>query len=161
MTSINTSAKVTYDKTENGTPIIEKGKENNKDLFLELLVAQMKFQDPMNPQDPTQYVTQLSQFSMLEQTMSLNDGIKYLSELNNGILINSAMSTSSALIGKHVEVSEVDENKENYKGIVKSAHIKDGVVYMDIKLDGTDKTESFRYDTLLKISESDIEGNIK
>ncbi len=36
--------------------------------FLKLLIAQVQNQDPMNPnQDPTQYVTQLAQFSSLEQ----------------------------------------------------------------------------------------------
>ena len=155
MSSVNTTTQVAYDKTERGTPIVQKGEEANKNLFLELLVAQMKYQDPMNPQDPTQYVTQLSQFSALEQSMTLNKGMEELLGLNNGILINSAMSTSSSLIGKHVEVSEVNENKENYKGVVKSTHIKDGIVYIDIKLDDTDKVESFRYDTLLKVSEND------
>lgn len=157
MASINTAAKVSYDKTERGTPIVEKGKENDKNLFLELLVSQMKYQDPMNPQDPTQYVTQLSQFSMLEQSVSLNDRMESLVGINNGILINSAMSTSSSLIGKHVEVSETDENKENYKGIVKSAHIKDGVVYIDIKLDETDEVKSFKYETVLKVSQNNEE----
>ena len=52
-------------KTENGTTIIEPGKETDKDLFLKLLVAQMKNQDPFNAQDPTQYVTQLAQFLSL------------------------------------------------------------------------------------------------
>ena len=155
MSSVNTTAQVSYGKTERGTPIIQKGEETNKNLFLELLVAQMKFQDPMNPQDPTQYVTQLSQFSALEQSMTLNKGMEELIGLNNGIFINSAMNTSSSLIGKHVEVSEVDENKENYKGIVKSAHIEDGIVYIDIKLDKTDEVKSFEYGTVLKVSEND------
>jgi flagellar basal-body rod modification protein FlgD len=65
------------------------------------------------------------------------------------------MSTSSSLIGKHVEVSEEDENKENYKGIVKSAHIEDGIVYIDIQIDKTDEVKSFEYGTVLKVSEND------
>ena len=43
-----------------------------KDAFLKLLVAQMKNQDPLNPQDPTQSVTQLAQFSALEQAVQTN-----------------------------------------------------------------------------------------
>ena len=85
--------------TENGTPIIMPGEEASKDLFLKLLVAQMKNQDPFNPQDPTQYVTQLSQFTTMEQKMDLNDNMEYLTALADGLLINSAMKGSSALIG--------------------------------------------------------------
>ncbi|MDO7204874.1 flagellar hook capping FlgD N-terminal domain-containing protein [Paraclostridium bifermentans] len=91
------------DKTENGTQIVMPGEETNKDLFLKLLVAQMSNQDPLNPQDPTQYVTQLAQFSSLEQMQSLNEGMEYLVGLTNGVLVNSAMSTASALIGKRIE----------------------------------------------------------
>jgi len=40
-------------------------------MFLQLLVAQMKYQDPTNPQDPTQFVGELAQFSQLEQTIGI------------------------------------------------------------------------------------------
>ena len=43
----------------------------SKDLFLQLLVAQIKNQDPLNPSDGTQFVAQLAQFSELEQVMAI------------------------------------------------------------------------------------------
>lgn len=43
----------------------------SKDLFLQLLVAQIKNQDPLNPSDGTQFVSQLAQFSELEQVMAI------------------------------------------------------------------------------------------
>jgi flagellar basal-body rod modification protein FlgD len=51
----------------------------NKNVFLNLLVAQIKNQDPLNPTDGSQFVAQLAQFSQLEQTMAMRqslDGIK-------------------------------------------------------------------------------------
>ena len=39
----------------------------DKDMFLKLLVAQMKYQDPMNPADSTQFLTQTAQFTALEK----------------------------------------------------------------------------------------------
>jgi flagellar basal-body rod modification protein FlgD len=40
-------------------------------MFLQLLVAQIKNQDPTTPSDPTAFVTQLAQFSQLEQTLAI------------------------------------------------------------------------------------------
>jgi len=46
-----------------------------KDQFLRLLVAQMKSQDPLNPADSIQYVTQLAQFSELEQLIDIRNAV--------------------------------------------------------------------------------------
>lgn len=40
-------------------------------MFLQLLIAQMKNQDPSSPQDPTQFVGELAQFSELEQVLGI------------------------------------------------------------------------------------------
>ena len=143
--------------TDKGTSIITQGEDINKDLFIKILVAQMTNQDPMNPQDPTEYVSQLAQFSSLEQSMRLNESMDILLALSDTLVVNSAMGMSSSLIGKHIEVSEQDGNKENYKGIVKSSYIKDGNVYLEVELDGTDEIKSFKYDTLIKISDIEKE----
>ncbi len=52
----------------------------DKTEFLELLVAQLKHQDPMNPVNNDQFITQLATFSSLEQLISINDGITKLAE---------------------------------------------------------------------------------
>jgi flagellar basal-body rod modification protein FlgD len=41
------------------------------DSFITLLSPQLKAQDPMSPLDPTQFVTQLGQFNMLQQTIEI------------------------------------------------------------------------------------------
>lgn len=51
----------------------------NEQTFLKLLVSQLENQDPESPQDPTQFVTQLAQFTQLEQSIGMKqdlDGIK-------------------------------------------------------------------------------------
>lgn len=152
---INNVRSISANKTENGTPIIQAGKETDKDLFVKMLVSQMTNQDPFNPQDPTQYITQLSQFSMLEQMMSLNDSMEYLLGVNNGLLVNGAVETASALIGKNVQVSLLSEDGkfEEYSGTVKSVSIKDGTVYLEVKLDNGEVKE-FEYSTLVKVNQS-------
>ena len=47
----------------------------NKTVFLQLLVAQMKHQDPLQPQDGIQFVTQLAQFSQLEQSTQMTQDL--------------------------------------------------------------------------------------
>src|SRR3954466_8879803 len=47
----------------------------NKDTFLKLLVAQLKNQNPLSPTDGTQFVTQLAQFSSLEQSTQMRDDL--------------------------------------------------------------------------------------
>ena len=47
----------------------------SQEVFLQLLVAQMKNQDPMNPTDSTQYVSQLAQFSELEQVIAIRNDL--------------------------------------------------------------------------------------
>jgi flagellar basal-body rod modification protein FlgD len=44
------------------------GNLTNENTFLQLLVAQLKNQDPENPADGTQFVTQLAQFTTLQET---------------------------------------------------------------------------------------------
>ena len=48
------------------------------ETFLRLLVAQIKNQDPLSPQDPTQFISQLAEFSSLEQLISINDRFELL-----------------------------------------------------------------------------------
>lgn len=171
----NTKAKSTKSasKTENGTDIIMPGQETDKNLFLKLLVAQMRQQDPMNPQDPTQYITQLAQFNTLEQMQNLNENTEYIAGLTNGVLVNSAMSTASSMIGKKVEAyaSEEDINEKNQinsnipkddnsnekkriTGVVEGIKIENGIVYMDIRDNKTGELKSVEYGALIKANEN-------
>jgi flagellar basal-body rod modification protein FlgD len=50
----------------------------NTDTFLKLLVAQIQNQDPLNPSDSMQFVSQLAQFSQLEQTMDIRSDVEAL-----------------------------------------------------------------------------------
>ncbi len=45
--------------------------DETRNMFLRLLVAQIQNQDPFSPMDPTQFVSQLAQFSEMEQTIEI------------------------------------------------------------------------------------------
>lgn len=64
--------------TTQTTQTAKKGED--RETFLKLLVAQLKNQDPLDPQDSAQFVAQLAQFSSLDQLISMN---QTLSELVN------------------------------------------------------------------------------
>lgn len=84
-----------------------------KNDFLQLMIAQMKYQDPLNPSDGTQYAAQLAQFSSLEQLTNLNDTMTS-AESTNLSLVQSVTNTMSAtLIGKQVKL---DGGTINYNG---------------------------------------------
>jgi len=50
----------------------------NEQTFLQLLIAQIKNQDPTNPTDSTQFLTQLAQFSQLEQLIGIHQDLNSL-----------------------------------------------------------------------------------
>jgi flagellar basal-body rod modification protein FlgD len=47
-----------------------------KENFLQLLVAQIKNQNPLQPADGTQFLSQLSQFTEMEQMLGMRDDLK-------------------------------------------------------------------------------------
>jgi len=56
----------------------------DENSFMTLLLTQLKGQDPMNPMDPTQFVSQLVQFNQLEQLIQINQALKQGSSASTG-----------------------------------------------------------------------------
>ena len=54
--------------TTSGAP----SNELDKNAFLQLLITQMKYQDPLNPMDDKDFLGQMAQFTALEQMQNLN-----------------------------------------------------------------------------------------
>lgn len=71
-----------------------------KDAFLKLLVAQMSHQDPLKPMDSTAMISQLAQFSSLEQAVAQNQKLDILSAQMTGL----SNSSATDLVGKTVTV---------------------------------------------------------
>jgi flagellar basal-body rod modification protein FlgD len=72
-----------------------------KDDFLNLLVAQLQHQDPLNPLDSTDFTAQLAQFTSLEQLNNINTNLESLQSYQAAI--KNAQTVD--LIGKTVEAS--------------------------------------------------------
>jgi len=58
------------------------GQTLNQNDFLKLLVAQMQYQDPMNPQSDTQMAAQMAQFTSLQQTSQMSSSLSMM-QANN------------------------------------------------------------------------------
>jgi flagellar basal-body rod modification protein FlgD len=84
----------------------------NYDSFLKLLVAQMKNQDPTDPIDASQQMSQLASFSAVEQAIKTNSHLESL-------VRETSMSQAASLIGKQVTSAD-----GLTKGIVTSVEIK-------------------------------------
>jgi flagellar basal-body rod modification protein FlgD len=66
----------------------------DKNMFLQLLVAQLKNQDPSNPTDSTQFVSQLAQFQQLEQSVNTGQDISAMRQDLDQLVANIPVSNS-------------------------------------------------------------------
>ncbi len=74
-----------------------------RDFFLKLLVAQMQYQDPLEPQDATEMSSQLAQYDMVEQQLNTNDLLEsMLASSQSG---NSGMASASSYLGHQVSAN--------------------------------------------------------
>lgn len=74
---------------------------DDKEMFLQLLVAQMRYQDPMNPTDSSQFLAQSAQFTALEKMQDVAD--------QTAALFAAQMAFgASGLIGKSVTWTDAD-----------------------------------------------------
>lgn len=111
----NNTNKVRY---EEGRKNLGSGKLD-KDAFLTLLMAQLQHQDPMNPMEDAEFISQQAQFTQIEKLDSLINAVKG----------NSMLSEAGSMVGKTVEVAL--ESGETQVGRVDSVKMgADGVGLM-------------------------------
>lgn len=108
-------------QSSNNLPLNTNNSSLGKDAFLQLLVTQMKYQDPLNPNTDTEFVAQLATFSQLEQMQNLSQ--------------TSANSQAYGLVGGTVAVKYKDSSGNiAYKtGVVDFATMNAGkaMLYID------------------------------
>ena len=94
--------------------------ELGKDDFLALLAAQLQYQNPLEPQSDTQFISQLAQFSSLSYMQTMSQAMTSQQFLN--------------LVGKHVyaDVTMEDGTKASIQGIVDRVIMQDGVAFAQV-----------------------------
>jgi flagellar basal-body rod modification protein FlgD len=103
-----TSAASSLSSLTNAPAITQVGANANNpqmNQFLQLLVAQLQNQDPMQPTDPTQFVAQLAQFSTVEQLVQGNTTLTSISQNLSGLslgqyagLINHTVTAAATTV---------------------------------------------------------------
>ena len=101
MSSITQSITQTNNEFSQALSSQTSGSSLDKDSFMLLLVTQFKYQDPLNPMEDKEFISQMAQFSSLEQLMNLNDSMEGLTTATN----NQQMINATSYIGKNVTVS--------------------------------------------------------
>jgi len=92
----------------------------DKDQFMTLLVAQMKYQDPLEPTSNTEYISQYATFSELEQMQNMSKSLE--------------LSRASELVGKLVTINPTDDNglKDPLQGQVDSVTYSGNKAYITV-----------------------------
>ncbi|MGR7908819.1 flagellar hook assembly protein FlgD [Lysinibacillus capsici] len=106
--------------------------ELGKDAFLQLLITQLQHQDPTNPMDDREFISQMAQFSSLEQMQNMTKAIESLLSSQQ----QSQMMNYATFIGKEVKWHEITEEKDEKgnpvvnegTGVIESLKFVDGSV---------------------------------
>lgn len=103
--------------------------ELGKDQFLQLLITQLRYQDPISPVDDKEFIAQMAQFSSLEQMQNLNTN---MSEMMLAQQKLTSLGQATQMIGKSVEL--FTHEGENIFGQVSGVQFKNG--WPEIIVDG-------------------------
>lgn len=104
----------------------------DKDAFLQLLVAKLKNQDPIQPTDSDEFVAQLATFSELEEMQNLNESIVSMVLLQQGNALISQLTQSTGLIGNTVEYTD-PATEATRTGTVTSVKVEEGLPVLDVE----------------------------
>lgn len=91
----------------------------DKDAFLQLLVAQLRYQDPLNPNDPSEFMATTAQFTVVEKLDELTQ-----QGANNAIV--TGLSMASSLVGRAVDYVDAEGFSET--AVVSAAQVVNGEV---------------------------------
>lgn len=108
MSTISAVNNANLDLTRKQTNSEATGSRLDRDSFLKLLTAQMKFQDPMNPTDQTGQLAQLAQFSTLEQMANLT-------KQTEGLAKAARTDSALALVGRDVKYTDAADQEASGK----------------------------------------------
>ena len=130
---------VTYDAEAYAASKATETKTNDldKNAFLKLLITQLENQDPTDPQDNSEFVAQMAQFSSLEQMTNINESLGQINTLVSNMDTSVLVGQLSGMIGKGVDwemsIESADADgkpvvtTQNMSGVITGVTMADGV----------------------------------
>ena len=95
---------VTAPEYGKATPMVDRNDQMGKEVFMQLLVAQMRYQDPSNPMDSGQMMAQTATFTQVEK-------LEELATQNAAMLVLQEASTAGAMVGRTATYTDSDGGK--------------------------------------------------
>ena len=129
----NTKVKTATDNVSSVSTAATGNQSLGKDAFLQLLVTQLKNQNPLSPQDNGAFVAQLAQFSSLEGINTLNDSVNNIS---SNFSSSQALQASS-LVGRSIITQTDKALVDTSKSMTGSVAVTSAVGNVAVKI--TDK----------------------
>lgn len=150
-TTSTTSTGMTVTDAIDGTVTNVKNESQSlgKDEFLQLLVAQIKNQDPLNPTDSSESIAQMAQFSALEQMQNLNTTMTSMYKYQTAnTLVNNAV-----MIGK--SVTAINSSGSMISGKINAVGVSDdGTTPLYSVVDSDNKVNIIEASDIISISQS-------
>lgn len=100
--NVGTTNGVDQPVTSTTTSASSKTSTDDKDMFLKLLIAQMKYQDPSNPTDSTQYLSQMASFTQVEKLEAIADS-------QAAMATTSQLATAVSMVGSTIDYGAGDD----------------------------------------------------
>jgi flagellar basal-body rod modification protein FlgD len=113
--------------TYSSTQAVDRPDQMGKDVFLKLLVAQMRYQDPANPASSSEMMAQTATFAQVEK-------LDLLATQNGALLILQEHSTAGAMVGR--TVTYTDTTGASVTGKVSSVRLASGTSEAVAVIDG-------------------------
>lgn len=129
--------------------------EISMDNFLTLFVTQLQNQNPLDPTDNSEFMSQLAQFSALEQEQQQTGYLLSMTNIETASLQLDQLTMASTFIGKTITYSSDSNKDETLTGVVEGVKLeKDGTVSFIIQ------GESVSISNLIEVSETSTENTL-
>jgi len=120
--ALDTTPPPTAGPTDGATTQIDAQTTLGKDAFLKLLVAQLKYQNPMEPVDSSQFMAQTAQFTMVEK-------LEAMAAQTDALVAGEASQRAAGLLGR--QVTYLDDQGATQTGVVTGTRLgSDGPVLL-------------------------------
>ncbi len=113
---------------QESAPVVNESQQLGKNDFMQLLLAEMQNQDPLEPKSNSESIAQMAQFSSLEQSSNLNSAFQSFMRMQS----MNGLASSAHVIGKY---ATIQNGSEEVSGKVVSTSMNEGEVIVKLEVE--------------------------